>query len=63
MESKILGDSLKNIPVPSKASYLKSMMDNVENFIKRIRWKAHFFNNPMMRHNEIFRDRLPQNFK
>ena len=35
MESKNLGYSLKNIPIPSKASYLKSMMDEVENFIKR----------------------------
>ena len=42
MESKILEYSLKNIPIPSKASYLKSMMDKVENFIKRIRWKGHF---------------------
>ena len=48
MESKNLGYSLKNIPIPSKASYLKSMIDKVENFIKRIRWKAHFFDNPVM---------------
>ena len=41
MESKNVGCSLKNIPIPSKASYLKSMMGKVENFIKRIRWKAH----------------------
>ena len=52
MESKNLGYSLKNIPIPSKASYLKSMIDKVENFIKRIRWKAHFFDNPMMRNND-----------
>ena len=42
MESKILEYSLKNIPIPSKASYLKSIMDKVENFIKRISWKGHF---------------------
>ena len=42
MESKTLEYSLKNIPIPSKAGCLKSMMDKVENFIKRIRWKGHF---------------------
>ena len=30
MESKNLGHSLKNIPIPLKASYLKSMMNKVE---------------------------------
>ena len=54
MESKTIGYSLKNIPIPSKSSYLKSMMDKVENFIKRIRWKAHFFfDKPMIRDNEV----------
>ena len=51
MESENLGYSLKNIPIPSKTNYLKSMMGKVENFIKRIRWKAHFFDKPMMRNN------------
>ena len=54
MESKNLGNSLENIPIPSKASYLKSMMDKVENFMKRIRWKAHFFDNPMMHDNDNY---------
>ena len=53
MESKILRYSLKNIPIPSKANYLKSMMDKVGNFIKRIRWKAHFFDKPVIRNNEM----------
>ena len=48
MESKNLGYSLKNIPIPSKASYLKSMIDKVENFIKKILWKVHFFDNLIM---------------
>ena len=51
MESKNLGYSLKSIPIPF---YLKSMMDKVENFVKRIRWKAHFFENPMMRDNNNY---------
>ena len=54
MESNDLGYSLKNIPIPSKASYLTNMTDKVENFIKRIRWKAHFFDNPMMRDNNNY---------
>ena len=30
------------------------MMVKVENFIKRIRWKAHFFDNPMMRNDDNY---------
>ena len=54
MESKNLGYSLKKIPILSKANYLKSMMDKVENFIRRIRSKAHFFDNPMIRNNDSY---------
>ena len=54
IESKNLGYSLKNIIIPSKANYLKSMMDKVDNFNKRIPWKAHFFNNPMMPNNDNY---------
>ena len=35
--------SLKNIPIPSKQLYTKSLIDKVENFLKRLRWKAYFF--------------------
>ena len=38
-----LGYSLKNIPITSKYNYLKQLTEKVENFIKRIRWKAYFF--------------------
>ena len=34
---------MKNIPIPPKQRYLKSMMEKVESFITRLRWKAHFF--------------------
>ena len=54
MESENLGYSLKNIPIPSKTNYLKSIMDKVENVIKRIRWKAPFFDNPMMHNNDNY---------
>lgn len=32
--------SLKNIPVPSKNSYLKSLIDKTQLFFQRIRWKV-----------------------
>ena len=35
--------SMKNIPIPPKERYLKSMMEKVERFIARLKWKAHFF--------------------
>ena len=35
--------SLKNILLPNKDTYLKNLIQKVESFIKRIRWKAFFF--------------------
>ena len=35
--------SMKNIPIPSKNAYLKRLIEKVENVIKRMRWKAFFF--------------------
>ena len=43
MEAKNLGYSLKNIPIPGKQHYLKSVIDKVESLIIRLRWKAPFF--------------------
>jgi len=43
MEKVNLGYSLKNIPIPSQSSYLKSFISKVDSFIHRIRWKAYFF--------------------
>ena len=43
MEVKNYGYSLKNIPIPSKSRYLKCMVEKVESFIRRLRWKAHHF--------------------
>ena len=34
------GYSLKNIPLPTKQVYLKSMISKLEHFIKRLRWRA-----------------------
>ena len=34
---------MKNVPPPSKKLYLKCLTEKVEKFIKRIRWKAMFY--------------------
>ena len=34
---------MKNIPIPSEKDYLKCLVEKIENFIRRIRWKAYFF--------------------
>jgi len=46
MEKKNFGYSLKNIPIPSKQTYFKSLLDKTHSFLKRMRWKAHFFDHP-----------------
>ena len=35
--------SSKHIPLPNKDTYRKNLIQKVESFIKRIRWKAFFF--------------------
>ena len=35
--------STKNIPIPPRYRYLKSLIEKVESAIKRMRWKASFF--------------------
>ena len=43
MKLKNFGYSWKNIPIPSKTNYLKCMIEKVESFVKRLRWKAFYF--------------------
>ena len=43
MERVSFNYSMKNIPIPSKNTYLKNLIFKLESFIKRIRWKAYFF--------------------
>ena len=45
MDQRNFPYSMKNIPVPSKKLYLKILTDKVELLIKRMRWKALFFEN------------------
>ena len=43
MEGANLEYLFKNIPIPTKQHYLKYMINKVESFITRLRWKAYFF--------------------
>ena len=46
MDPRNIDYSLKNVPFAPKNQYLKSMIGKAENFIKWLRWKAFFFENP-----------------
>ena len=37
--------SIKNIPIPSERTYLLQLMEKIEMFITRMRWKAIYCNN------------------
>ena len=43
MRVKNFNYSLKNIPIPSEDTYLKRLTSATESFIRRLRWKAYFF--------------------
>ena len=51
---------MKNIPIPPRNTYLKKLIGKTENVIKRMRWKAFFFekqnkdDQPNNNHNENF---------
>ena len=46
MEKISFDYSMKNIPIPPQSSYMKNLIEKVEKFVKRIRWKAYFFEHP-----------------
>jgi len=46
MEKINLGYSLKNIPIPKRDLYMKALIDKTHKFLKRMRWRAYFFDNP-----------------
>ena len=46
MEPFNFGFSLKDIPIPSKDSYQKTLIQKTEEFIGRLRWAAYHFLNP-----------------
>ena len=41
--------SRKNIPLPTKDCFMKSLIAKTESFIKRVRWKVFFYENPSER--------------
>ena len=45
MNSRDFGYSLKNIPVPQRIPYMKALVEKTESFLKRVRWRAHYFLN------------------
>ena len=46
MDRKNLGYSSKNIPLPSRNSYVKRLIEKTETFLRNMRWKALFFEQP-----------------
>ena len=46
MEKFTIDYSTKNIPIPSQKDYLHRLIDKTEQFLRRMRWKAHFFLQP-----------------
>ena len=64
-EVKNFGYSLKNIPIPSRKSYMKCLISKVESLIRKMRWKAFFYDKGKNgdSHNYGFKTRYspPQN--
>ena len=53
VERLTIGDySMKNIPIPSRFEYYKNLVHKIENFNRRIRWKAFFILNPSDKTNK-----------
>ena len=52
MNSQSFNYSLKNIPIPDNNSYKLLLIEKIESFIKRIRWKAFFFLNSEQNQNK-----------
>ena len=44
MEKLQFDYSYKNIPIPTERNYKSQLMEKTELVIKRMRWKAHFYN-------------------
>ena len=50
MEKKNFGYSLKNILIPTRPNYLKSIVEKVKSLSRRLRWKTYFFCNDAKRY-------------
>jgi hypothetical protein len=58
MEKVRFNYSLKNIPIPPRNSYIKSLLDKTEKVIKTMRWKALFYDNPTSTSNNNNSDKF-----
>ena len=62
MEKLQLDYSYKNIPIPTERNYKLQLMDKIELVIKRMRWKAHFYNEKKdVKENET--QMIPENYR
>ena len=59
MEKVSLGYSTKNIPIHSRNRYMKILVSKTEDFLKRLRWKAFFFENIDPEKKECFGFKTP----
>ena len=61
MDAIDFGYSMKNIPLPSKETYIYKLIEKTEMFVKRMRWKAFFFDkeddNNSQNNNYIYKTR------
>ncbi len=46
MKQFSLDYSTKNIPIPKHSEYIKRLIEKIEDFTKRLRWRVHFFLKP-----------------
>ena len=52
LDSIDFGYSVKNIPLPRKESYIYKHIDKTEQLLKRMRWKALFYDNDNTSHRK-----------
>ena len=53
MEKFEFKHSLKNIPIPTKDNYLKTLFAKTGDFVERLRWKVFFYLNPKAKQENI----------
>ena len=62
MEKLQLDYSYKNIPIPTERNYKLQLKDKIELVIKRMRWKAHIYNEKKdVKENET--QMIPENYR
>ena len=52
---KSINYSTKNIPLSSEKTYKKLLIEKIELLIKRMRWKAYYFDQPESNQTPIYR--------